>query len=301
MLSTDADRTGRQSQKVLAVDIGGSKMAVGLVEQSGDPVWASRIPTPSGGAETIFAALAGLVRTAPAGALACGIGCGGPMTERGELVSPLNIPGWRDFPLRSRLAELTGLPTWIDNDAKALALADGWVGEAVAVRNYVSMVVSTGIGGGIVLDGRLLDGETGNAGHIGHVVVEPDGRVCTCGGRGCLEAEASGVAIAAITGRSPALARPEVIERSGRLVGRAVASVANLLDLQLASVSGSVALGFGARFFQAASDELAARARLLFSADCRIVPSRLGPAGPLIGAGAVGWRGYTGRPLKSRA
>jgi glucokinase len=165
------------------------------------------------------------------------------------LVSPLNIPAWREFPLRSRLAEMTGLPTWIDNDAKALALADGWVGEEVGVPNYLSMVVSTGIGGGIVLDGRLLDGRDGNAGHIGHVIVEPDGRPCRCGARGCLEAEASGVAIAALTGRSPAEAGPDVVARTGRLVGRAVATVANLLDLKMASVSGSIALGYGEPFF----------------------------------------------------
>jgi glucokinase len=214
------------------------------------------------------------------------------MTAGGELVSPINIPAWRDFPLRTRVAELTGLPTWVDNDAKALARADGWVGEATGVDNYISMVVSTGVGGGIVLNGTLLDGRDGNAGHIGHVVVEPDGRVCGCGGRGCLEAEASGLAIAARTGRPPAEAGPEVVERTGRLVGRAVASVANLLGLQMASISGSVALGYGEPFFVAAQEELAIRARLPFSRGCRIVPSRLGPAGPLIGAGAVGWGGY---------
>jgi glucokinase len=216
------------------------------------------------------------------------------MSKHGDLVSPLNIPGWRNFPLRARLAELTGLPTWVDNDAKALARADGWVGEATGVPNYLSMVVSTGIGGGIVLDGRLLEGRTGNAGHIGHVIVEPDGRPCACGGRGCLEAEASGTGIRAITGAAPSEAGPEVIERTGRLVGRAVATVANLLDLQLVSVSGSVALGFGDPFFAAARHELEARARLGFSAGCRLVPGRLGADGPLVGAAAVGWRGYEG-------
>src|SRR5439155_432796 len=83
-----------------------------------------------------------------------------------------------------------------------------------------------GVGGGIVLDGRLLDGAAGNAGHVGHVIVEPDGRRCGCGARGCLEAEASGTAIAAIIGRPPAEAPPEIVIRAGRAVGRAVASVA---------------------------------------------------------------------------
>jgi glucokinase len=292
MVSLAADPAGNEAETVLAVDIGGTKMAVGLVDRAGRLQRVGQVPTPTGSAEDIFAALGGLIAKAPPGSVVCGIGCGGPMSAGGERVSPLNIPHWREFPLRRRVAGLTGLPTFIDNDAKALALADGWVGEAAGVANYVSMVVSTGIGGGIVLDGRLLDGRDGNAGHIGHVVVEPYGRVCECGGRGCLEAEASGTAITAITGRPPALAAPEVVERTGRLVGRAVATVANLLDLRLASVSGSVALGYGEPFFAAARQELAARARLEFSAGCRIVPSGLGGDGPLIGAGAVGWRGH---------
>jgi glucokinase len=281
------------AEAIVAIDIGGTKMAVGVVDRSGRIVWSGQVPTPAGDAETLWAAVESLVGAAPtAGAVGCGIGCGGPMSSGGELVSPLNIPGWREFPLRSRLAQLTGLPAWIDNDAKALALADGWLGEAAGQPDYLSMVVSTGIGGGIVLDGRLLDGRLGNAGHVGHVIVEPNGRRCVCGARGCLEAEASGVAIAAITGRPPAEAGPEVVERTGRLVGRAVASVANLLDLSLALVSGSVALGFGEPFFEAARAELKERARLDFSAACRIRPSRLGSVGPMIGAAAVGWRGY---------
>jgi glucokinase len=172
-----------------------------------------------------------------------------------------------------------------------LALGEGWRGAAAGERNFIAMVVSTGVGGGIVLGGRLLDGAQGNAGHIGHVVVEPDGRACACGGRGCLEAEASGTAIRAITGRPPADAGPDVVARTGRLVGLAVASVANLLDLPLAVVGGSVALGFGAPFFDAAQAELSARARLEFSRHARIVPVGLGADGPLVGAGAVGWRG----------
>jgi glucokinase len=152
------------------------------------------------------------------------------------------------------------------------------------------MVVSTGVGGGIVLDGRLLDGASGNAGHVGHVIVEPDGRLCPCGAQGCLEAEASGTAIASVTGRQPRDAGPESVARAGCMVGRAVASVVSLLDLDLAVVGGSVALGFGAPFFDAANEELRARARLSFARSARIVPSGLGSLGPLVGAGAIGWQ-----------
>ena len=184
------------------------------------------------------------------------------MTAGGETVSPLNIPGWRDFPLRARLADLLGVPVWVDNDAKALALGEGWLGAAAGVRDFIAMVVSTGVGGGIVLDGRLLDGASGNAGHIGHVIVEPDGPVCACGARGCLEAVASGPSIERAAG-VPAASAPVSVRRStGLHVGRAVASVANLLDLRLAVVAGSVALGYGAEFFDAAQEEVDRSSRL---------------------------------------
>ncbi|HZQ84355.1 MAG TPA: ROK family protein [Acidimicrobiales bacterium] len=279
----------------LAIDVGGTKLAAGVVSSDGLVLARAVCPTPpNGDADALFAAVRDLlaeVRTTEANIVVCGVGCGGPMTGGGARVSPLNIPGWRDFPLRDRLREITGLPVFVDNDAKALALGEGWIGAAAGERDFIAMVVSTGVGGGIVLDGRLLDGSDGNAGHIGHVIVEPDGRTCVCGARGCLEAEASGTAIAAITGRPAADADPGTVERTGRLVGRAVASVANLLDLRLAVVAGSVALGFGAPFFAAAQAELDRSARLDFSRGARIVPSALGPDAPLVGAAAVGFRG----------
>ena len=178
----------------LAVDIGGTKMAAGLVALDGSLLERAMRPTTG----PVRRAAAGRRRADPAERsgttwpdwwrgsplrcgpgdrlVVCGVGCGGPMSPGGEEVSPLNIAAWRSFPLRARLAELTGLPTFVDNDAKALALGEGWVGAAAGYADYIAMVVSTGVGGGIVLDGRLLDGRLGNAGHIGHVVVVPDGR-----------------------------------------------------------------------------------------------------------------------------
>jgi glucokinase len=281
---------------VLALDIGGTKVAAGIVDAEGVlRARAARPTPPKGDAGAVLSALleaAAEVRTGVE--VACGVGCGGPMTRDGEAVSPLNIPGWRDFPLRSRLAEAVGLPVHVENDAKALALAEGWRGAARGVDDFVAMVVSTGVGGGIVLDGRLLDGAAGNAGHIGHVIVEPDGRTCACGAVGCLEAEASGSAIAARTGRPAAEAPPAERARAGQMVGRAVATVANLLDLRLAVVAGSVALGYGEPFFAAAQAELDARARISFAAGARVIPAGLGDEGPLVGAAAVAWRAVTG-------
>jgi glucokinase len=286
----------------MAIDIGGTKLAVGLVDDNGQVLTERRARTEVDDPWPGLAALvADVLASAPKLNVApkvsvVGVGTGGPMTAGGEQVSPLNIAGWRDFPLRSRLTELTQLPVFIDNDAKALALGEGWLGAAAGCRNFIGMVVSTGVGGGIVLDGRLLDGADGNAGHIGHVIVEPHGRACACGGRGCLEGETSGLAIAAITGRPAAEAPPDIVERAGRLVGRAVASVCNLLDMRLAVVAGSVALGYGAPFFAAAQRELDGRARIEFARGARIMPAGLGAQAALIGAAAVGWRGL-GRDL----
>jgi glucokinase len=274
----------------LAVDIGGTKLAVGVVDDQGEVRAQARAETPKDDADAVFTALTSLLDEVRTGdEVVCGVGCGGPMKPGGSEVSPLNIPAWRGFPLQPRLAEATGLPTFVDNDAKALALGEGWRGAAEGCRHFIGMVVSTGVGGGIVLDGRLLDGNGGNAGHIGHVMAEPEGRECTCGARGCLEAFASGPSIAAITGRPPEEAGPDVVERTGTLVGRAVASVVNLLDLRLAVVGGSVALGFGDPFFAAAQAELDRSARLDFATGATIVPAALGPDGPIVGAARVGF------------
>ncbi len=287
-------------QLSLSLDIGGTKCAVGLVTREGELVDRTSVPVnPRDTAEDLFSDITEAVQQQRARArehhgdtpLTVGVACAGPSAHNLESVSPLNIPQWRDFPLRGRLAEITGLPVFGDGDAKALALAEGWVGGARGVDNFMAMVVSTGVGGGIVLNGQLLEGASGNAGHVGHVIVEPNGRRCACGGRGCLEAEASGPAIEAITGRSPTQPTYEIMVRTGRLVGRGVASVCNLLDLQLVIVGGSVALGFGATFFNSAQRTLDELCGIEFSRGARIIPSRLADQGGLIGAAAVGWRG----------
>jgi glucokinase len=273
----------------LALDIGGTKAAVGRVAPDGTLL--ARGEAPTNGEDDPFPAIADLVRRVAQGDEAvCGVGSAGPLTRDGTCVSPVNGPPWRDFPLAAQLAGVTGLPTFVDLDTKALALGEGRFGTARGVRDYLAMVVSTGVGGGIVSRGELLEGATGNAGHIGHVVVEPDGRPCGCGGRGCLEAHASGTAIRAATGRPPAEAPEAFRVQVGRWVGLAVASVANLLDLRLAVVAGSVALGYGEPFFAAAQEVLDEHARLSFSTGARIVPTALDDA-PLLGAACVGWRG----------
>ena len=285
---------------ILAIDIGGTKMAAGLMTLRGDLIDRTQVPVDhSLNDGDLFASLAVIANDMLSRAaehhemtpIAVGVGCAGPVTPNAETVSPLNIAAWRDYPLRARLAEATGLPVFGDLDAKSLAMAEGWLGAAQGKSNFLAMVVSTGVGGGVVLNGQLLDGATGNAGHIGHIIVEPNGRRCACGSRGCLEAEASGRAIEAITGRSPTEPTYEIMQRTGELVGRAVASVCNVLDLDIAVVGGSVALGFGATFFNSAQSALDRHSRLEYSRGARITPARLGDRGPLVGAGAVGLRG----------
>ena len=279
----------------VALDIGATKLEAALVSRNGNIRRSEDIRTPPGDdAEVLFTEVTRLVEEllneGQEHPVVLGVGSAGPLYDHSD-VSPLNIPAWRGFPLRRRLEDRFGLTTFLEVDTKALALAEGWRGAAQGSGNYLAMVVSSGIGGGLVLDGRLIEGRTGNAGHVGHVIVEPGGRLCSCGGHGCLEAEASGWAIASITGRPPSEAGPETIERTGRLVGEALASVANLCDLDLIVVAGSVALGFGTPFFQAANKALHDKAMQSYARMSRIVPAGLGKKAPLVGAAAVAWRG----------
>jgi glucokinase len=279
----------------LALDIGATKLGAGLVDRSGLLCARANAPTPrADDPEVLFCGvtdlLDGLIERSGDAPVALGVGSAGPLHDHSE-VSPLNIPAWRGFPIRARLEQRYGLVTFLDLDAKALALAEGWLGGARGKKNYLAMVVSSGVGGGLVLDGRLVDGRSGNAGHVGHIIVEPGGRHCSCGGRGCLEAEASGLAIAAITGRPPAQASPETITRTATMVGRALASVANFCDLDLILVAGSVALGYGQAFFDTAQRTLHENARQSYALSTRVLPAELGEAGPLIGAAAVAWSG----------
>lgn len=295
-----ATASARATDAVLAVDIGGTKFAAGLLTPRGELLDRARVEVARDvGPESHYTSLANMITGLLSRARghhgvrvrAVGVGSAGPVTRNLETISPVNIPAWQDFPLRQRLGDLTGLPVYGDLDAKALALAEGWLGSAQGHTNFLVMTVSTGIGGGIVLDNELLDGATGNAGHIGHIIVEPGGRRCGCGAQGCLEAEASGLAIESITGRSPTEPTYEIMQRTGHLVGRAAASVCNALDLSLVVVGGGVALGFAATFFHSAQNALEEHTRLPYSRGARITPTRLADVGPLIGAGAVGWRG----------
>ncbi len=274
----------------VAIDIGGTKVEIARVTPAGEITKRIRLETADAQGNLFNQIVVSLRALDVAPGTPIGVGCGGPMERGGTTVSPLNIPEWRNFPLLQALGDIAGSVVSIDNDAKALALAEGRYGGAQASVNYVSMVVSTGIGGGIILDGHLLDGALGNAGHIGHLIVEPSGRLCACGVRGCLEAEASGTAIRAMTGGDPKFANEEMRRRTGVMVGRAVASVASLLDVTQFFVAGSVALGFGRPFFEAANETAESLVGLSFARAVSVQPSKLGADGPILGAACVAWR-----------
>ena len=285
---------------VCAIDIGGTKFEVGLVTLDGALIDRERGEVdPDVGPQSHLAMLAALVSSQLVRArehhrrqvLAIGIGCAGPIEPNCATVSPVNIASWNRFPLQGHLEELTGLRVFGDLDAKALALAEGWLGAAIGVRNFCAMTVSTGIGGGIVIDGELVDGDSGNAGHVGHVIVEPGGHRCCCGARGGLEAEASGRAVRSLTGRPATEPTYEIMQHTGRLVGRGAAMLCNSLDLDLVVIGGGVALGFGATFFLAAQTELDLMSQVTLGPPPRIVQTKLGDRGPLVGAGAVALRG----------
>jgi glucokinase len=193
---------------VLALDVGGTKLAAGVVR--GDGTVLSRVVAPSrveDGPHAMVARHVAMGRRAIEASgvaaeriTAVGIACGGPLDPlAGIIQSPLSLPGWDDLPLTRVVAEAFGLPAVVDNDATAGALAEWWfgAGRSRGVRSLVYLTISTGVGGGLVLDGRVYRGAAANAGELGHLTLDYRGRLCACGRRGCVEAYCSGTNIAA--------------------------------------------------------------------------------------------------------
>jgi glucokinase len=222
-------------------------------------------------------------------------------------VSPLNIPAWQAFPLRDRLRErFGGLPVRLHNDAICMAAGEHWRGAGRGRTTMLGIVVSTGVGGGLVLDGRLINGATGNAGHIGHVVVDPDGPPCVCGGRGCVEAIARGPALAAwaqaegwrpgqpqVTAKDladdAAQGHPiglKAMRRAGRALGIAIASATHLCDLEVVPIGGGLSQA-GSLLFDPLEEALRTHVGLDFARDVAVVPAALGQSAGLVGAAAL--------------
>jgi glucokinase len=296
------------AEPTLAIDIGGTKIAVALVDSSGTLVRSATKPTPHSDAESIWAVLERLVDETVHGTAIRGVGIAsaGPIHLPSGTVSPINIAAWHDFPLRDRIAGLLpGLPVRLGGDGLCMALGEHRHGAGRGAQFMLGMVVSTGIGGGLVLDGAPYDGRTGNAGHVGHVVVEPDGALCTCGGHGCVETVASGphmakwardhgwdapsgadakeLADAANAGDPIAI---KAFRRGATAVAATIASVAAVCDLDLVVIGGGVAKS-GALLFDPVREALRTYAGLDFLHGLRVVPAKLGGDAGLVGAAAL--------------
>jgi glucokinase len=298
-----SDSPAHASLSVLAIDIGGTKMAGGLVNATGEVSNRRQVAT---GADPT-ASLATLVDAVLEGGqqvAGVGAGCGGPMDWPAGVVRPLNIPSWlTGFPLRDWLRRrVPKVPVRVHNDALCLAIAETWRGATAGRRDVLGMVVSTGVGGGLILDGRLRDGATGNAGHIGHVIVEPNGPLCGCGGRGCLEAVARGPAIvawaaergcAATNGRELArlatAGNPVALaafDRAGTAVGTVVAGAVALLELDIVVIGGGLSAA-GALLFEPLQRAFADHARMGYTRHTAVVAASLGQDAGLIGAAGL--------------
>jgi glucokinase len=272
----------------LAIDIGGAKLTAGVVDAQGAVVVRDRVPTPS---RDVWGALARLVSrvmaASPVQPVGCGVACAGPIDSSTGRASPIAIPSWREFPLGELVGELTSLPVSIDTDAQAFTAGEAWIGAARGASDVVGVLLGTGVSAGIISGGRLLRGHHGNAGGIGHIVVEPEGRACICGGQGCLDAYCTVAAIEAETGRSTQRAPVVIMERTGTLLGRALASLGAIVDLRLAVVGGPLAATFGDVMYTALRDEVDRRACLGFLRPFEVVPASLGNDAALVGAAAL--------------
>ena len=293
----------------LALDVGGTKIAAGLVDADGILVQHAKLPTPDGDAEAVWTVVDTLVTEALAEAggrvRGVGISSAGPIDLAAGTVSPINITAWQGFPIVERVSTLTGGPVRLGGDGLCMALGERWRGAGRGARFLLGVVVSTGVGGGLVLDGAPYDGRTGNAGHVGHVVVDPDGGPCSCGGRGCVETIAAGprmaqwarengwkpppeadakeLADAAIAGDLVAL---QAFRRGATAVAAMIASVGAVCDLDCVVIGGGVAKSEGL-LFDPLREALKTYARLTFLRGLTVLPAELGGDAGLVGAAAL--------------
>ncbi|MER6169071.1 ROK family protein [Streptomyces violaceorubidus] len=301
------------ARPVLAVDIGGTKIATALVHPDASVSHRVVVPTPvTGGREeaqaVVTAAALGVLEHAAAagGVRGIGIGSAGPIDPDAGTISPVMIPVLRDAPLRTwASAWAPDVPVNLAGDGICMAVGEHWAGAGLGVRNMLGCTVSTGVGGGLILDGRPWTGPSANAGHIGHVIIDPDGSDCPCGSRGCLELAASGTALLA-RARAAGWSRPGdgrtaadlavaaragdalargIFAEAGRALAAAFTSVSAVCDLDLIVVGGGVAQA-GRPLFDAIEAGMREFAGLPFLHRTAVRPARLGADAGLVGAAA---------------
>ena len=306
---------------VLGIDIGGTKLAAGVVDADGKMLERGEVPTLAHeGPEPVLERIVGLGRDLLARAAArkepaqrIGIGCAGPVDlKAGKVFNPPNLPGWSEVSLVRLIESALGLPAILENDANAAALGEFRYGAGRGARSLVYFTVSTGIGGGIILDGKVWHGLKYAAGEVGHMTVCPDGPACGCGNRGCLEAMASGPSIARRAREVVASGRPtrlceipkptsadvvclaqkgdavarEVWDEAVRYLGIGVAAAITILAPERIVLGGGVTKA-GDFLFEPLRAEVRRRVKLVPVESVPILPAALGPDVGILGAAAV--------------
>ncbi|HVH67019.1 MAG TPA: ROK family protein [Gemmatimonadales bacterium] len=309
---------------VVGVDLGGTNIVVGTVAEDGSELvgLVSEPTLPELGADAVLGRIAKLARASIAAArgkqvAGVGIGSPGPLdTKTGIVLLTPNL-GWTNYPLRDRLSQALGLPATLDNDANCAIFGEWWRGAARGSQHVVGLTIGTGIGGGIVLSGEIYRGASDIAGEIGHMTIDLNGRRCKCGNYGCLEAYASGPAIAARAvegieaGAETSLPKYvrgdlskitaqivyeaahdgddfalEVVKDTARFLGAGVASIVNTFNPEVVVICGGVTLA-GERLFGPLKSEVKRRAFKPAVDVCRIVPGELTGTAGVYGAAAV--------------
>ncbi|MGZ5334415.1 MAG: ROK family protein [Solirubrobacterales bacterium] len=305
------------SREAIGVDLGGTKLATGVVDSQQNILHTSRESSTGRSEDEVMGAIEQELREAmEARPRVIGAGLGVPCTidrERGVAINAVNLE-ITDVPIRDLMRERLGIPVFIDNDANCAALAEHRFGAAKGARNAILLTVGTGIGGGIIINRELYRGTTGAAAELGHIAVEENGPPCqgTCPNRGCVETLASGTALAregtAAAGRNPgsalfralqeggisgrvvteaalagdAVAR-EVVAEAGRYLGVAVASLVNIFDPDLVVIGGGVTAGAGELLVEPAREEMRRRALPPMNRT-PVTPAALGSDAGMIGA-----------------
>ena len=313
-----------RTKYLVGVDLGGTNIVAGALAEDGSDVLAMRSePTRADqGADQVIDRIVRMIDTVIAETIAqtgakrddmigVGVGAPGPLDrERGIVITTPNL-GWSNFPLRDVIAERTRLPVRIDNDANCATLGEWWLGAAKGANNVIGMTIGTGIGGGIILGGRLYHGSADMAGEIGHATIDITGRRCKCGNYGCLEAYASGPSIAdrareALSGDDTLMVRMaggdparitaatvyeaakrgddtalDVVRETSRFLGAGVANLLNIFNPDVVVIAGGVTQA-GETLFAPLRREVRKRAFKPAVDACEIVP------GILVAAGVVG-------------
>ena len=301
---------------VIGMDLGGTNLRVAGVAANGEVVALRREETAAReGPEAVIGRIVGAVRhvaglVAAAGGSVRGVvlGAAGIVSSgEGVVVSSPNLPGWRDIPLRDRVAGEVGLPVLLENDANAAAFGEHWRGAGRGCSSMALVTLGTGVGGGLVLGGELWRGADGMAGEIGHLTIDPGGRTCRCGNIGCLETYASATGIVdryrELAGLEPSVGADGVhglalegdanarqaFREAGRALGIAFAALVNLLNPERIVVGGGVLPAWDL-FMPAAEQELRRRAFVAPVSRVRLVAAALGDLAGVTGAAGLLWR-----------